>query len=177
MIEFRIINPIFLGNTRIHHKSEPMQDNIFQNPAYQELIASHLSQTIKFLFDNNQEFALACEAEFLLFEPELPQETNESFGATVLFVITGYTYESAQIDEGYFSFEAGFGEENFGSTVTLPLLAIKQIFVGEYPIAINISQPTQIADNQKPSEEDSTRSMEALLNNPENKKLLKKKKP
>ncbi len=152
-----------------------MQDDLFQTPAYQELIASHLSQTIKFLFDNNQEFALACETEFLLFEPELPQEVRDSFGATVLFVITGYTYETAQIDEGHFSFEAGFGEENFGSLVTLPLLAIKQVFVGEYPITINISEPAQIIENQKPSEADSMKSMEALLSNPENKKLLKKK--
>ncbi len=153
-----------------------MQDDLFQTPDYQELITSHLNQTIKFLFDNNQEFALACETEFLFFEPELPQEIIDSFGATVLFVITGYTYETAQIDESYFSFEAGFGEENFGSLVTLPILAIKQIFVGEYPVTINISKPSKIVEKHKPSEADSMKSMDALLSNPENKKLLRKKK-
>jgi len=153
-----------------------MKDDLFQTPAYQELITSHLSQTIKFLFDNQQEFALACETAFLTFDPELPKEISDSFGETVLFIITGYTYETAMLDESYFSFEAGFGDENFGSLVMLPLLAIKQIFVGEYPITINISKASHVTEKQKPSEMDASKSMEALLSNPENKKLLKKKK-
>jgi hypothetical protein len=154
-----------------------MQADLFQMPAYQELISSHLSQTILFLFENNQEFALACETKFIHFEPELPTEIMESFGESVLFILTGYTYETAKLDEGYFSFEAGFGDESFGSLVTLPLLAIKQIFVGEYPIAINISEPTEASQEEGASDAGSSKSMEALLSNPENKKLLKKKKP
>jgi hypothetical protein len=152
-----------------------MEADLFQTPAYQELISSHLEQTIGFLFENNQEFALACETKFLHFDPELPHSISESFGESVLFILTGYTFETAKLEEGYFSFEAGFGDENFGSFVTLPLLAVKQIFVGEYPIAINISEP--IDPSKQAAEADSNKSMEALLNNPENKKLLKKKKP
>ena len=62
-----------------------------------------------------------------------------------------------------------FGEYNFGSTVRVPLLAIKQLFLEDDPIILNLSNPS---DKKKPS----ATSMEALLNNPENKKLLKKKK-
>ncbi|MEA3418386.1 MAG: hypothetical protein U9Q90_03215 [Campylobacterota bacterium] len=153
-----------------------MQNDLFQTPTYQKLISSHIDQTIRFLFDNNQEFALACEINYLSFTPELPKEIKEGFGETVLFILTGYTYETAKLEDGYFSFEAGFGEENFGSVVTLPLLAIKQIFVGEYPIAINISEPALKEKMEEESEIDSSKSMEALLSNPENKKLLKKKK-
>jgi hypothetical protein len=153
-----------------------MQNDLFQTPTYQKLISSHIDQTIRFLFDNNQEFALACEINYLSFTPELPEEIRKGFGETVLFILTGYTYETAKLEEGYFSFEAGFGEENFGSVVTLPLLAIKQIFVGEYPIAINISEPIAEEETDKLPEPDSSKSMEALLNNPENQKLLKKKK-
>ena len=153
-----------------------MQLDLFQTPAYQKLITSHLEQTIQFLFDNNQEFAIACETKYLLFEPELPQNISEGFGESVLFILTGYTYETAKLEDGHFSFEAGFGEENFGSYVTLPLLAIKQIFVGEYPITINISEPEEAPGEAGSTQEaDSNKSMEALLSNPENKKLLQKK--
>jgi len=152
-----------------------MEADLFQTPAYQELISSHLEQTIGFLFENNQEFALACETKFLHFDPELPHDISEGFGESVLFILTGYTFETAKLEDGYFTFEAGFGDENFGSFVTLPLLAIKQIFVGEYPIAINISEPTKRSKQE--AEADSSKSMEALLSNPENIKLLKKKKP
>ncbi len=152
-----------------------MQKDLFQTSDYQKLITSHLEQTIHFLFENDQEFALACETKFLYFEPELPEEIFESFGETVLFILTGYTYDTSRLEDGYFSFEAGFGEDNFGSLVTLPLLAIKQIFVGEYPVMINISEPLEGKEDDSISEIDSSKSMEALLNNPENKKLLEKK--
>ena len=153
-----------------------MQNDLFQTPDYQQLISSHLEKTIRFLFEHNQEFALACTTDHLAFNPELPDEIKTGFGETVLFILSGYTYETARLEEGYFSFEAGFGEENFGSVVSLPLLAIKQIFVGEYPITINISEPTPEETPEKTSEADSSKSMEALLKNPENLKLLKKKK-
>jgi len=151
-----------------------MQDDIFQTPAYQKIASSTIDQTIRFLFDNNKEFSLACEAKYLNFDPELPSKIKDTFGETVLFILTGYTYETAQIDEDSFSFEAGFGEESFGATVTLPILAIKQIFVGDYPILFNVSNPIEVDALIHIEEIDTSKSMEALLNNPENKKFLKK---
>ena len=118
----------------------------------------------------NSEFAIACEIEHITFTPELPANILETFKETVLFILSGYSFETAKLEEGYFSFEAGFGENNFGSTVTVPLLAIKQLFVGDNPIVMNFAQP------HKKKEASAKNSMEALLNNPENKKLLKNKK-
>lgn len=155
-----------------------MTINLFQTPEYRELIQTHISQTIGYLFDKNQEFALACEVKYITFTPELPSEIKETFEETVLFILSGYTFESAQLEEDYFSFEAGFGADNFGSTVSVPLLAIKQVFVGDNPVVINLANPVieEKIDILKKSSESSKSSMEALLNNPENKKLLKKKK-
>jgi hypothetical protein len=147
-----------------------MTINLFQTPQYRELIQEHIEKTIGYLFEKNQEFALACEIQYVNFSPELPSSIQETFQESVLFILSGYTFESAKLEEGYFSFEAGFGDENFGSTVTVPLLAIKQVFVGDHPIVFNLAQPII---KQKTEQKN---SMEALLNNPENKKLLKKKK-
>jgi len=145
--------------------------NLFQTAQYQTLMKEHIAKTIIYLFEQNQEFAIACETEYITFEPELPSDIRESFNETVLFVISGYTYESAKVDDDYFVFEAGFGSENFGSTVQVPLLAIKQLFVEEHPIVINLAKPAVLV-----KQADKTKnSMEALLSNPENKKLLKKK--
>jgi hypothetical protein len=147
-----------------------MTINLFQTPEYKTLMQEHISRTIGYLFSKDQEFAIACDVKHVHFDPELPSEILKDFKETVLFVLSGYTYESSKLEGEYLSFEAGFGEENFGSTVTIPLLAIKQLFVGENPIILNLAQPTPKAEVSKQS------SMEALLNNPENKKLLKKKK-
>jgi hypothetical protein len=147
-----------------------MTINLFQTPEYKALMQEHISNTISYLFEKNQEFAIACEIKYIDFNPLLPEETMESFKETVLFVLSGYTYESAKLEGEYFSFEAGFGEENFGSTVIMPLLAIKQVIVGEHPIVLNLAQPTPKKELSKKN------SMKALLNNPENQRLLKKKK-
>jgi len=147
-----------------------MTITLFQTPEYRTLMEEHIEKTISYLFSKDQEFALACEVKYVQFEPELPSNIKESFNETVLFIISGYAYESASLEGGYFSFEAGFGSENFGSVVTMPLLAIKQVFVGDNPIVFNLSNPLA---KKKGSTQT---SMEALLKNPENKKLLKKKK-
>jgi hypothetical protein len=131
----------------------------------------HISKTIVYLFEKDQEFAIACETKHIVFEPELPSDILESFNETVLFMISGYTYESAKVEGDRFVFEAGFGSDNFGAIVYVPLLAIKQLFVEEHPIVINLSEPAPL---QKQTDKAKS-SMEALLSNPENKKLLKKK--
>ncbi len=155
-----------------------MTINLLQTPEYKALMQSHIQQTIEYLFNKNQEFAVACDIEDVLFTPELPQDIQKSFNETVLFIISAYAFESASIDKEYFSFEAGFGAENFGSTVSVPLLAIKQVMLGENPILFNLSryERAKVGIGAKNKKTSCKSSMEALLNNPENMKLLKKKK-
>lgn len=155
--------------------------NLFQTKEYKALISEHISKTISYFFEKQQEFSVACEVKHIVFTPELPQDIQENFDEVVLFIVSGYTYESATLDDEYFSFEAGFGSDNFGSTVTIPLLAIKQIFVGENPIVFNLAEHSEVkASNTDTKTSVNTSNMDAsmksLLNNPENKKLLKRKK-
>jgi hypothetical protein len=147
-----------------------MTINLFQTPEYKALMGEHIYKTIDYLFSKNQEFAIACEIKHVTFNPELPLNIKETFKDTVLFIVSGYTFETAKLEEEYFYFEAGFGDENFGSTVTVPLLAIKQLFMGDHPIVLNLANPSEKKVTS------SKNSMEALMNNPENKKLLQKKK-
>jgi hypothetical protein len=142
----------------------------FQSDAYRQIQREHLYNTLAFLLEEGVEFAVAAEVEYLDFDPALPEEIAERMAPVSLFVLSNYTFESAGVDGEALSFEAGFGAENFGSRVTVPLLAIKQVIVGEYPIAINIAEPSPLEAPE------TARSMEALLSNPENRKLLKKKK-
>ena len=150
-----------------------MKKALFQTPQYHTLIQKHISEMIEYLFSQNQYFAVACEIKHTTFTPPLPSEIQNSFNQTVLFVLSGYTFESAILNEGFFSFEAGFGADNFGSTVSVPLLAIKQIFVEESPVILNFAEiPKTLSKPTKSTI--SKNSMEALLKNPKNKKLLKK---
>ena len=138
---------------------------------YKELMKDHLLATIEYMFDANQEFGIACEISAVTFTPDLPDDLKSSLPTVTLFMLANYSFESAKVDEENISFEAGFGSENFGALVSVPLLAVKQLFVSEYPVLINISSPYESEIEEAPID-----SMAALLNNPENAKLLKKKK-
>jgi len=139
---------------------------------FRELMQEHISNTIEYMFNNNQEFGIACDIKEVHFNPELPLDINESLPEITLFMLANYSFESASLESNYLSFEAGFGNENFGALVQVPLLSIKQLFVGEYPVLMNIATHKEEVEIEKKSEVD---SMSALLNNPENAKLLKKK--
>jgi hypothetical protein len=138
-----------------------------QKSQFQDIMQEHIFNTIEFLFDIDQEFGVACEIEFVQFDPPLPKNIESTLPTVTLFMLANYSFESASLTDNYLQFEAGFGTNNFGSFVQIPLLAIKQMFVSEYPILINITSPN--------NEKEEVDSMSALLNNPENAKLLKKK--
>jgi hypothetical protein len=154
---------------------------IFEDKKYQEINKQHIIDTISYFFDNNQPFDVMCEYEHISFNPELPSHIVQRFSHTVLFSLVGYTFESARINDEVLEFEAGFGEEQFGSVVTIPLLAIKQIIVEQMPILINLAMVDESQEEVQTStklikdEQKVKNSMEALLKNPKNKKLLKKK--
>ena len=91
-----------------------------------------------------------------------------------LFYLAGYTFDTARIDADTLIFEAGFGGDNFGSFVTVPLLSIMQVIVDETPLLINLA--TYAKDIKVVKKEDNggvENSRASFLSNPENSKFLK----
>jgi uncharacterized protein YpbB len=146
-----------------------MQLKLSNSAKLKEINQNYIYDTLEFLLSNNQFFGIVCETSYAEFNPPLPTSLMDTFQDRVLFMIAEYSFESAILEEDLFSFEAGFGRENFGSTVNLPLLAIQEIIVENRPIAINFFLPIK-------QEKKIQNSMEKLLQNPQNQKLLKKKK-
>lgn len=147
-----------------------MSPKLLHSSTYASLMHTHISKMIAYLFEETQEFAIACNVSEVLFTPELPSDIKASFNENILFLISNYSFESSKLEDEYFSFEAGFGAENFGATVSMPLLAIKQLFVGELPLILNHANE----EDKKETIKETKNSMEALLNNPQNQKFRKK---
>ena len=148
--------------------------DLWHDEEYKKLMRRHIKEMLSLLLQKGIYFAIVCDKEAIIFEPELPESITSGFGKSLLFALSNYTFSTAAVDNDAFSFEAGFGAQNIGAHVSMPLLAIKQIIVEEMPILLNLStSPTSTRINQK---EGNSRSMEALLKNPKNQKLLKKKK-
>ncbi len=152
--------------------------DVLKDQDYSNLMKKHIIGLLSHLFDKNQNFGVLCKIETLTFNPELPSDITSEFRPMTLFFLAGYTFESAKIDDDYLIFEAGFGPDNLGSVVTVPLLGIMQIIIDETPIFVNLASPVETNETKAKNNENSERngeksSMEALLANPENKKFLK----
>ena len=147
---------------------------MIKDEKYTALMNQHIQELLIFLFEQEQNFGILCKIEHLTFEPELPEHIRSEFRPMTLFFLAGYTFESARLEEGVLLFEAGFGEENVGSFVHVPLLSIMQIIVDETPIFVNLSSPKEMISNKASKRENGVEnSMASFLSNPENQKFIK----
>ncbi len=154
-----------------------MLDSVTNNKDFTQLMQKHMQELIIHFFQKEQNFGILCKIEDALFEPNLPEEIVSEFRPLTLFFLAGYTFETAHIQDDYLTFEAGFGAENFGSIVRVPLVSIMQVIVDETPVMINLAtyqaddKPKKVSDAKGVKD-----SMASFLSNPENSKFVKNKK-
>ncbi|MFT5836344.1 MAG: hypothetical protein ACI9RG_001248 [Sulfurimonas sp.] len=151
-----------------------MLDSVINNKEFTQLMQKHMQELIIYFFQKEQNFGILCKIEDALFEPSLPEEIVTEFRPLTLFFLAGYTFETAHIEENSLVFEAGFGAENFGSIVRVPLVSIMQIIVDETPVMINLATHQLEDEPKKVSNEKGVKdSMASFLSNPENSKFVK----
>lgn len=152
-----------------------MLQTFLENEIFVRLMRMHVHETLELLFQEGVHFSILTNIAEVSFDPPLPDSITRGFKPITMFVLAGYTYESARVDEAVLVFEAGFGKENVGSVVHVPLSAILQIVIEETPILINLSIPKEGDKGfESPGQGGVEKSMEALLSNPENQKLFRK---
>ena len=150
--------------------------NILGDGKFVDMMQRHIEELMLYLFEHDQNFGILCKIEHLSFEPSLPEYITSEFRPMTLFYLAGYTFDSARIDGNRLIFEAGFGAENIGSFVTVPLPSIMQIIIDETPVFINHAVYKGDREREKTAEKGGIEnSMAAFLSNPENQKFLKKK--
>lgn len=145
--------------------------NLINNSDFQRMMESHLKDMMIFLLERDTPFAILCNLEHVEFDPPLPSDIYDQLQSVTLFMIAGYTFESFEVHEHHISFEAGFGPQNFGSVVSMPLLGVLQVIVEDTPLLVNMALVPKIEEKREVPGVKS--SLEALLNNPENRRFLK----
>lgn len=149
--------------------------DIIKSPSFARLMETHIRDMLIFLFENDQNFGILCKIDQLDFDPPLPKHISDEFRSMTLFFLAGYTFESARIDNDVLIFEAGFGQENIGSFVSVPLLAIVQVIIDDTPAFVNLALPQERHPVQETEKSEGVvNSMNAFLSNPENQKFMKK---
>jgi len=138
------------------------------NIRFSQLMNEQIYKMISHLLNEGIEFGIFVRIDELEFNPKLPKKMLVQFQDITHFVLANYTFESALLEKNKLQFEAGFGKENFGSIVTVPLLSIIQILVKNNPILINLAQKVEIAKVSKQKEARREKSRNIFLSNPEN---------
>lgn len=146
-----------------------MVTDIIENEEYKNIMSDHARDIVIHLVESGQEFAITANIKGLSFSPELPLAISEKLAPFSLFVLSNYTFDSIKLDDDYIYFEAGFGKENFGSLVKVPLFAIFQIIVDESILFVN---PIATVEKYFKSHQFKERSMNAFKMNSKNKDLL-----
>jgi len=152
-------------------------DNVINNKEFTELMQKHMQELIVHFFEREQNFGILCKIEDAHFEPSLPENIVSEFRPLTLFFLAGYTFETAHIQDKHLILEAGFGSDNFGSLVRVPLVSIMQIIVDETPVMINLATRQPEPKHKKvPNPKGVENSMASFLSNPENSRFVKDKK-
>lgn len=151
-----------------------MLENIIQDRDFATLMKKSMQDLIILFFQKEQNFGILCKIEDVTFNPDLPEDINSEFRPLTLFFLAGYTFETARIEDEHLIFEAGFGSDNFGSVVSVPLLSIIQLIVDETPVFINLAIESEDEKKEVKVDESGVKnSMASFLSNPENSKFLK----
>ena len=153
-----------------------MLDNVVEDKDFAILMQKNIYNLIIHLFEKEQNFGVLCKIEDVSFDPELPADINAEFRAMTLFFLAGYTFDTARIEEDFLVFEAGFGADNYGSLVSVPLLSIMQVIVDETPLLINLASYKKGKKVKVIKEIDNggvENSMASFLSNPENSKFIR----
>ena len=152
-------------------------DKLLNEDSFENLMADCTVDVLAYLLDNNYEFGILCNLDGVEFEDELPKEARERINQITLFMIAGYTFESAEIDDNFtISFEAGFGSDGFGTIVRVAIDSILQIIVNDTPIFLNLcatnKKAKKVSNQSKKADENKSKNI--FLNHPENQNIFKK---
>lgn len=98
-------------------------------PKLRKLLSKHSKEVISTLISSNTHFSLQCKTHSVRFNPALPREIKKDFHPIIDFILAGFTFESIEVFEDELSFEAGFGKDNFATSVNIPFSSIIQVYL------------------------------------------------
>lgn len=145
-----------------------MVTEVLEDIQFKNFMKIQVKNMVQFLLNKDKEFALTANIKAASFEPELPSSIMDKLSKFSLFVLQNYTYSTIKVDDDNICFEAGFGSENFGSTVTIPLESIFQIVIDDSILLLN---PIATVEKFNESKASINRSFNVFKKNPHNDKF------
>lgn len=143
-----------------------MLEDFLASKDFADLMRRHVKECLELILSGDEGFEVLANMNLVSFEPPLPEHL-ELKNEVALFVLSGYTLESAQLTSDSLVFEAGFGDENYATTVSIRLGGILRISMQKAALLVNFSIPSSDAPSQI------EKSTNIFKSNPKNKDLFK----
>lgn len=146
-----------------------MLNELLSNDKFATLMKMHVYECIDFLLQNGINFGIVANLSLTEFNPPLPEDIAKNFTQpAIVFMLAGYTFDSAKLTQNKLIFEAGFGTQDYASVVSVELNGIVQVMVENSAILVNFSIPKQRSNDEK-------KSMSIFKSNPKNADIFNKK--
>lgn len=128
-----------------------MLEKIINDIEFKETMKKHAKDILEYALTGD--LKVVANLSSVIFNPPLPQDIQKSLNKmpVILFELANYTLDSATLNDDGLKFDAGFGENDFESTVIIPYLGIIQIIIDDKPIFINLA----VYDNEDSKREKS----------------------
>lgn len=109
-----------------------MIEQVANSVKMQNMLQKHAKEMITVLHQENLHFSIICDTSLIRFSPPLSRQMKERLGKIAAFILSGYSFQSLEINENYFEFEAGLvmqNGEDLGTTLEIPYHSVMQIVV------------------------------------------------
>jgi hypothetical protein len=128
-----------------------MIHSIINKKEYRDITSKQVKELLDFLKREEKDFSITANLSGVVFSPEIPSTIKKYFTPYTLFSLANYTLQSLELYENHITFEAGFGEESFGSLCKIPYYAIFQLSIDNSILYVN---PTATVEKYFTDEEE-----------------------
>lgn len=132
----------------------------------QTTLQRHAKEVIATLIEEDMHFSIVCDTTFIKFTPPLSAEMRERLGKVAVFILSGYSFQSLELGENHFEFEAGLvmkNGEDLGTILEIPYHSVMQIVLQDDNDAQSVMiycNPFEVTQTQEMED-----SMLAILSN------------
>jgi len=134
-------------------------------------VINNSKRILEVLEQEELDFTIKVKTDLINFNPKLPKEVQTSIFNQIFNILTisNYTKTTFTVDNNDIKFEAGFGPDNIGSVVTIPIRAIREIYFENKLLNLNVFSEFEIIEVDT-----KTTSMNVFAKNSANKRFFNK---
>lgn len=109
-----------------------MIEQVANSAKMQNVLQKHAKEIMNTLYEEGLHFSIVCDTSLIRFTPALSLQMRERLGKVAVFILSGYSFQSLELGETHFEFEAGLvmqNGEDVGTILEIPYHSVMQVVI------------------------------------------------